>query len=380
MRTAFGGQLLSGLILAETTLVTLALLQRAHDEGWITVPWFDTTRALVGSFLSWAWALPPLLLFVAPAVFVLVRLVFERLGPPFRFAERHSLATWPPALVATATLIAAGLLMTLGHAPLLAEQLSPKRVALQYRAHARRGEELALLGLNPESVRYYLGARPQRFQDIGVAAKWLHEATPGRRWLMLRTEHLAEANAAFRAECRENLVIEDEPASSVLLATNRRLDSEVNHNPLARDILSVPPSIEHPVDIEFGDVLRLAGWDVRSEDGQKARQLRAGSAYELRLVFRVLGTTPVDWEIFVHLDGNAKRHNGDHEPVLGNYPTSLWQPGDVVVDRHRLVLERGSLPGTYTLFMGLFRGSRRLDVTRGPHVENRVLLGSIDVE
>ncbi|HMA92912.1 MAG TPA: glycosyltransferase family 39 protein, partial [Polyangiaceae bacterium] len=86
VRTAFGGQLLSGLILAETTLGTLALLQRAHDEGWITVPWFDTTRALFGSFLSWAWALPPLLLFVAPTAFVLVRLIFERLGPRYPFS------------------------------------------------------------------------------------------------------------------------------------------------------------------------------------------------------------------------------------------------------------------------------------------------------
>lgn len=380
VRSAFGGQLLSGLVLVETALGTLALLQRAHDEGWISVPWFDTTRALIGPSLSWAWTIPPALLFVVPAAEVLLRVIGEWLVARRSSAEIATTVAWPPALVGATALVVAGLMLTLGHAPLLAEQLSPKRVALQYRAHARAGEELGLLGLRPESVRYYLGVLPKSFQDIGLAAQWLHEGEPKRRWLMMQTEHLAETNAAFRSESKQNLMIADVPASSLVLATNHPVGSEVNNNPIANDVLSSPPATNHAVDFEFGGIFTLIGWDVRSEQGQRINRLRIGTPYELRLVFRVLGTTQIDWEIFVHLDGYGKRHNGDHEPVLGHYPTTLWQSGDVIVDRHRLVLERGSTPGSHTLFMGLFRGSRRLEVTRGAHTENRVTLGAIDVE
>lgn len=371
VRAAFGGQLLSGFVLVETALGTLALLQRAHEEAWISVPIFNAVHTVAGPALKWLWMVPPLLLFVLPAAYVTLQLV----------AERVSSARWcSPGLVAVGGLVLSGLSLTLGLAPSLAERLSPKRVAMQYRTRAKTGEGLALLGMKPESVRYYVGFTPGTFTDVGEAAKWLQMANHGRRWLSFGEELLAQTNAAFRADSGANLVLLEPPHSSVLLATNRLEATETNLNPLARDLLGEVPALLHRSDVEFGGMVRLVGWEVRSLDNAPVTRLRRGVAYELRLVFSVQGTTPSDWQVFVHLDGRGRRHNSDHEPVLGHYPTSLWQPGDVIVDRHRLVLERTSLPGTYTLHMGLFRGSRRLEVTGGGHTENRVTLGSLQVD
>lgn len=372
LRTAFGGQLLSALVLAETALGTIALLQRAHEEAWISVPAFDAVQALAGPLLLWLWVLPPVVLFAVPAAYAGLRSVSE-------WACSLRRGRGASGLAAGSGLILAGLSLTFGYAPQLAERLSPKRVAAQFSQHAKTGERFALLGLRPESLRYYLGFAPRVFSDVDEAVHWLASSGSQRRWLGFDESMFAEANAAFRASAGTNLVLLDPPTSSVLLVTDRLHPAEVDKNPLSEDVLRDVPVVAHESDSEFGGALRLVGWNLRS-NGVSVNRLKRAAAYELALVFRAEGTTSFDWEIFVHLDGLGRRHNEDHDPVNGHYPTSLWQPGDVIVDRHELRLDRTSAPGAYTLYVGLFRGTRRLEVTKGEHNDNRVALGRIEVE
>lgn len=395
LRAAFSGQLMSGMVLVETALVTTALLQRAHDQGWISVPAFDAMRSLGGPILTWAWILPPILLFVLPVTYVTLQAIIRWLsidawapgGAAFLVAGKRGTQNLgqtleiSSALILGGTLVLAGLVVSLGHAPAMAEQLSPKRPILQYRAHARPGEPLALVGINPESAAFYLDSVPDGFRDLETAARWLQESAGQRRWLSLRVDRLAELNAAFRfVSGGHNLILVDPISGQVTVATNQLLPSERNHNPLNSDVLSRIPTVANHCDFQFGNAIRLLGWDLVSTAGESVRQLNAGTSYELKLVFEVSGTTDSDWELFVHIDGNGKRHNGDHAPVSGRYPTSLWQPGDVIIDRHKIVLERGALPGAHVVYMGLFRGNKRLEVTRGLHEDDRVSLGDIQVQ
>jgi hypothetical protein len=70
--------------------------------------------------------------------------------------------------------------------------------------------------------------------------------------------------------------------------------------------------------------------------------------------------------------------NGDHDPVDGKYPVRLWDEGDVIVDRQQLKVPATYRAGAYTIFVGLFRGEKRLEVTNGPSDgENRVRAGII---
>jgi hypothetical protein len=101
----------------------------------------------------------------------------------------------------------------------------------------------------------------------------------------------------------------------------------------------------------------------------------------MRTYFKVLSGVQSDWEMFIHIDGFRRRHNGDHKVCEGKYPMSLWLPGDIVMDDHEFTLEPNFSPGPYTLFFGLFVGESRLKVKSGPtDGENRVNGGALRVQ
>ena len=62
------------------------------------------------------------------------------------------------------------------------------------------------------------------------------------------------------------------------------------------------------------------------------------------------------WTIFTHLlapDGHLVAGD-DCEPGCGSYPTTRWQPGDVIVDEYQLQIPADAPPGEYTLEIGLY--------------------------
>ena len=72
----------------------------------------------------------------------------------------------------------------------------------------------------------------------------------------------------------------------------------------------------------------------------------------------------------------------DGPPVQGNYPTSLWSPGEVIVDTHPLDPSALS-PGTYDLIAGLYNPatSERLPALGpdGPLPDYAVHIGQLRV-
>ncbi len=55
----------------------------------------------------------------------------------------------------------------------------------------------------------------------------------------------------------------------------------------------------------------------------------------------------------------------DNPPQAGRYPTTAWSESDTVVDRYRLALRAGALPGNYRLLVGMYdpNTGQRLPVT-----------------
>ena len=58
----------------------------------------------------------------------------------------------------------------------------------------------------------------------------------------------------------------------------------------------------------------------------------------------------------------------EEEPLAGRYPTSAWQAGELVQDRHTLVVPANTPPGIYQLIVGLYQAEdgQRLVTTSGP--------------
>jgi hypothetical protein len=337
------------------------------------------SAALVGAF-----ALP--LAILAPSALLLVRDSFRTLFDPelgslfgsgavARFFE-GGLSRAQAALIACALF---GLSLSLGFYPLLAAQISPKRVFDAYRHEARSGEPLGVLGEGAASGAYYAGHDVPSFDGPTRAFEWLMSG-PERRWLVLREQDLAEVNALYRARQTpaRNLPVFDSGSSEILLAASQLTGSQ-NDNPLARYLPDVEPHPSHPLRANLGDKLDVLGWDVLDGDGHVVKAVAAGRHYTFVIHFRVVQPIAGAWQTFVHIDGFQRRFNGDHPTLDAKYPFNLWHVGDFVSDRCDLVLEPNFGAGAYRVYFGLYNGNRRLEVRRGTAEENRLEAGFLEV-
>ena len=88
------------------------------------------------------------------------------------------------------------------------------------------------------------------------------------------------------------------------------------------------------------------------------------------------------WKLFVHTNGPklSDFRNFDHHPIFGLYPVSKWKPGEIIRDRHVIVLPKNTRYKMVDIYVGIWRGGRRLKVRSGKHDgKNRVLAARIPV-
>jgi hypothetical protein len=160
----------------------------------------------------------------------------------------------------------------------------------------------------------------------------------------------------------------------VVLAVNQPLRGRENQNFVAQYVLEQPPArIQHRVNARYEDKIELVGYD---EDFPNEGYVGAGQSFTVTWYWRCLRTVPGGFKIFLHVDGQGNRLNGDHDPVDGKYPVRLWDEGDVVVDRQELQVPANYRPGEYTYYIGFYNGGTRLHVEQGPEDDaDRVIAG-----
>jgi hypothetical protein len=131
----------------------------------------------------------------------------------------------------------------------------------------------------------------------------------------------------------------------------------------ARDAAAAQRSLQHPLaEVSFAGSMALLGYDLSAET------LAPGSTLALTLTWRCEQAPPADYTVFVHLlDGTtAVRAQEDAPPGQGSAPTSGWEPGEVIVDRHELTLPPDAAMGPLRLEIGLYepRSGARLRLWR----------------
>jgi hypothetical protein len=111
---------------------------------------------------------------------------------------------------------------------------------------------------------------------------------------------------------------------------------------------SGPP--ERASDLVLADTVRLLGYDLGSP-------LEPGGVLEVALHWQPLRPMDADYTSFVHLlDAEGQKvAQSDHLPGGVYYPTSLWQPGEMLLDVHRLALPEALGPAPRTLLVGFYR-------------------------
>jgi len=111
----------------------------------------------------------------------------------------------------------------------------------------------------------------------------------------------------------------------------------------------------HPIllrrcSFQVGDRILLTGYDLPKDVA------RAGTGIELTLYWEAQGRIPEDYTVFVHVvnDNGEIVAQGDAPPSGGNYPTSLWEAGEIIKDGHFIHLPQNLPSGRYRLFVGLY--------------------------
>jgi hypothetical protein len=138
-------------------------------------------------------------------------------------------------------------------------------------------------------------------------------------------------------------------------------------------------SIQHPLHVNLGDQVTLLGYDVSPETVQ------LGQTLDLPLYWQARRPMTEDYTVFTHLvaaDGRIVAQQ-DNQPAEGRYPTSIWDTGEVVVDRYRLTIAPDAPGGEYHLEVGMYLLTtlQRLKVASGDEKgQDRILLGLVFVE
>ncbi len=108
---------------------------------------------------------------------------------------------------------------------------------------------------------------------------------------------------------------------------------------------ALPPEVERPLQVEFGDLIRLAGYGV--EPAPAAESTAASLPLPLRLYWQVLEKPQRRYKYIVQLveeaaDGSRQVVSTlEREPYEGDIPTFYWDPG-------KTILEYGEFPAPLT--------------------------------
>jgi hypothetical protein len=121
--------------------------------------------------------------------------------------------------------------------------------------------------------------------------------------------------------------------------------------PTAGQLKLIPaqwPAVESgPPQAKFDDAISLTQTAVQGCEA-------AAGPCEITFTWLAQGRLAADYTVFIQLWSNGQFAAGFDSPPLNNdYPTSLWEAGEVIVDPHRLDLTAVP-PGQYRLVAGLY--------------------------
>lgn len=113
--------------------------------------------------------------------------------------------------------------------------------------------------------------------------------------------------------------------------------------------------------VAFENGIELLGWRIETPRVRRHRPLF------VRTWWRTDRPVEARWEVFLHPDPTREGQErfagggaGEHEPGDWSYPTNRWRPGEIVEDRFDVRPFPYVPPGTYELFVGLWRPDTRV--------------------
>jgi hypothetical protein len=123
----------------------------------------------------------------------------------------------------------------------------------------------------------------------------------------------------------------------------------------------IPDAPQYEVNATFSELVRAVGYNVDS------RRISIDTPLRFGLYLEATGPITGNYQIFTHLvaaDGTLIAQ-ADHIAGADSYPTSLWQPGNLLYNRFEIQLPAGTPPGEYRVLAGLYDERGRLKLSDG---------------
>nr|MDQ3031565.1 hypothetical protein [Myxococcota bacterium] len=348
-----------GRVAAVLAIVGVLATALAITNGILGVEAVSSLAVRIGRYLA----------FVVPAIVIVIAL---GRGTRFGFSALGQWALVPMLAVG----VVIGGYTSFRFQPTMSSHFSPREVYDAYNRLAAEGEPLGEYRVGGRAAAYYAQGEVRELTEQSEALDFLIDSDE-RVWLAFRADDLAQLDRAYRQRADRHLFVADTSSTRVLLATNRPIEGAESQNYLANAILDEVPAVQHHVGADFDHRVELVGYDLDLPGG---RTVGPGQQFTVTWYWRVTAPIPGSYQIFLHVDGQGQRLNGDHEAVEGHYPVRLWDEGDIVVDRQTMRVPANFPPGAYTFFIGFYSGENRLEVVSGPHDEvNRARAGTLIV-
>ena len=143
-----------------------------------------------------------------------------------------------------------------------------------------------------------------------------------------------------------------------------------------KHILQAPPgTLRYPVNGNLEDKILYLGLHTPEDT------VVPGKPFHVFHYFQVKKAVP-GWKLFVHTNGPGQSdfRNFDHVPVFGLHPVTSWKEGEIVEDRHTILLPKEVSYKTVDLYVGVWQGGKRLKVLSGSQDgSNRLLAARIPI-
>jgi len=133
-------------------------------------------------------------------------------------------------------------------------------------------------------------------------------------------------------------------------------------------------------EVRLGDHIRFLGYDLPQPELSRDQPLA------VTLYWQATAPLTTSYTVFTHLLGPDGQLWGqlDSIPQSGTRPTTIWLPGETIVDHDEIPLRPGAPQGDYVLAVGLydFQTGERLPVFRGRGqylAENRIVIEGLSL-
>jgi hypothetical protein len=150
--------------------------------------------------------------------------------------------------------------------------------------------------------------------------------------------------------------------TAAVSCTEKRSDSAaIDPSLKPKIVLPSKPAPAHPSQLQFGDKLRLLGYDLSPESPSLDK------SFTVTWYWEVLDPLDKGYKIFTHLsDGKVNRLNLDAARNLRRgYPESEWKKGDLLRDEQTVKLPGDWNANEAVFYLGVYKDEKRLPVKNG---------------